>query len=39
MKLDEMMQTPEVSKVILFLVSDDESPIKGAAVDVFGNRY
>ena len=37
--LDEMMQPPEVSKVVLFLVSDDASPIKGAAVDVFGNRY
>ena len=37
--LEEMMQPPEVSKVVLFLVSDDAAPIKGAAVDVFGNRY
>ena len=37
--LDEMMQPPEVSKVVLFLVSDEAAPIKGAAVDVFGNRY
>ena len=37
--LNEMMQPPEVSKVVLFLVSDEASPIKGAAVDVFGNRF
>jgi len=37
--LDEMLQTPEVSKVVLFLVSDEAGPIKGAALDVFGNRY
>jgi NAD(P)-dependent dehydrogenase (short-subunit alcohol dehydrogenase family) len=37
--LDEMMQPPEVSKVVLFLLSDEAAPIKGAAVDVFGNRY
>jgi len=37
--LDEMMQPPDVSKVVLFLVSDEAAPIKGAAVDVFGNRY
>ena len=37
--LDEMMQPPEVSKVVLFLVSDEAAPIKGAAVDIFGNRY
>ena len=37
--LDEMMQPEEVSKVVLFLVSDEAAPIKGAAVDVFGNRY
>lgn len=37
--LEEMLQPPEVSKVVLFLVSDDASPIKGAAIDVFGNRY
>ena len=37
--LDEMMQPPEVSKVVLFLVSDEAAPIKGAAIDVYGNRY
>jgi NAD(P)-dependent dehydrogenase (short-subunit alcohol dehydrogenase family) len=37
--LDEMLQPAEVSKVVLFLVSDDAAPIKGAAIDVFGNRY
>lgn len=37
--LEEMMQPDEVSKVVLFLVSDDAAPIKGAAIDVFGNRY
>lgn len=37
--LHEMMQPPEVSKVVLFLVSDEAAPIKGANVDVFGNRY
>jgi len=37
--LEEMMQPSEVSKVVLFLVSDEAAPIKGAAVDVFGNRY
>ncbi len=37
--LNEMMQPPEVSKVVLFLVSDEAAPIKGAAVDVFGNRF
>jgi NAD(P)-dependent dehydrogenase (short-subunit alcohol dehydrogenase family) len=37
--LDEMMQPPDVSKVVLFLVSDEAAPIKGTAVDVFGNRF
>ena len=37
--LDEMLQPPEVSKVVLYLVSDEAAPIKGAAIDVFGNRY
>ncbi len=37
--LEEMMQPPEVSRVVLFLVSDEAAPIKGAAIDVFGNRY
>ncbi len=38
-QLDEMLQPEEVSRVALFLVSDDARPIKGAAIDVFGNRY
>ncbi len=37
--LDEMLQPDQVSKVVLFLVSDEAAPIKGAAIDVFGNRY
>jgi NAD(P)-dependent dehydrogenase (short-subunit alcohol dehydrogenase family) len=37
--LNEMMQPPEVSKVVLFLVSDEAAPIKGAAIDVYGNRF
>ncbi len=37
--LEEMLQPPEVSKVVLFLVSDEAAPIKGAAIDVYGNRY
>lgn len=37
--LEDMMQPPEVSKVITWLASDDASPIKGAAIDVFGNHY
>lgn len=37
--LDEMMQPSEVSKVVLFLVSDEAAPIKGAAIEVFGNRF
>lgn len=37
--LNEMLQPEQVSKVVLFLVSDEAAPIKGAAVDVFGNRY
>lgn len=37
--LEEMMQPPEVSKVITWLASDDAAPIKGAAIDVFGNHY
>jgi NAD(P)-dependent dehydrogenase (short-subunit alcohol dehydrogenase family) len=37
--LDEMMQPPEVSKVVLFLVSDEAATIKGAAVEVYGNHY
>jgi NAD(P)-dependent dehydrogenase (short-subunit alcohol dehydrogenase family) len=37
--LNEMMQPPEVSRVVLFLVSDEAAPIKGAAIDVYGNRF
>jgi NAD(P)-dependent dehydrogenase (short-subunit alcohol dehydrogenase family) len=37
--LHEMLQPSDVSKVVLFLVSDEAAPIKGASVDVFGNRY
>jgi NAD(P)-dependent dehydrogenase (short-subunit alcohol dehydrogenase family) len=37
--LDEMMQPSEVSKVVLFLVSDEAAPIKGAAIDIYGNRF
>lgn len=36
--LDGMLQEDEVSKVALFLVSDDASPIMGAAIDVFGKK-
>lgn len=37
-KLDEMLQVDEVSKVVCFLASDDASPIMGAAFDVFGKK-
>lgn len=37
-KLDEMMQVDEVSRVVLFLASDDAAPIMGAAIDVFGKK-
>lgn len=37
--LNEMMQPPDVAKVVLFLVSDEAAPIKGAAIDVYGNRF
>lgn len=36
--LDDMLQVEEVSKVVLFLASDDASPIMGAAIDVFGKK-
>ena len=36
--LDEMLQVEEVSKVVLFLVSEDASAIVGAAIDVFGKK-
>ncbi|MEI7885544.1 MAG: SDR family NAD(P)-dependent oxidoreductase [Clostridia bacterium] len=38
-KLEEMLQVDEVSKVVLFLASDDAKPIVGAAIDVFGLKY
>ena len=37
-KLDEMLQVDEVAKVVSFLVSDEASPIMGAAIDVFGKK-
>lgn len=37
-KLDEMLQVDEVSKVVCFLASDDAAPIMGAAIDVFGKK-
>ncbi len=37
-KLEDMLQPPEVSKVVLWLSSDEAGPIKGAAIDVFGNH-
>lgn len=36
--LDDMLQVEEVSKVILFLASDEAAPIMGAAIDVFGKK-
>ena len=36
--LEEMMQVDQVSKIILFLASDDASPIMGSAIDVFGKK-
>ena len=37
-ELDDMMQVDEVSKVILFLASDEASPFMGAALDVFKKK-
>lgn len=37
-KLDDMLQVDEVSKVVTFLASDEASPIMGAAIDVFGKK-
>lgn len=37
-KLDDMMQVDEVSRVVLFLASEDAAPIMGAAIDVFGKK-
>ncbi|MFO7729854.1 MAG: SDR family oxidoreductase [Spirochaetia bacterium] len=36
--LDEMLQVDEVSKVVLFLASDEAAPVMGAALDVFGKK-
>lgn len=36
--LNEMLQVEEVSKVVLFLASDEAAPIMGAALDVFGKK-
>lgn len=36
--LEEMLQPPEVSRVVLWLASDEAAPVKGAAIDVFGNH-
>jgi len=36
--LKEMLQVEEVSKVVLFLASDEAAPIMGAALDVFGKK-
>jgi NAD(P)-dependent dehydrogenase (short-subunit alcohol dehydrogenase family) len=36
--LEEMLQVDEVSRVVLFLVSDAAAPIMGTAVDVFGKK-
>jgi len=36
--LEEMMQVDEVSKIVMFLASDDAKAIMGAAIDVFGKK-
>lgn len=36
--LEEMMQVDQVSKIIMFLASDEASPIMGSAIDVFGKK-
>ena len=36
--LNEMLQIEDVSKVVLFLASDEAAPIMGAALDVFGKK-
>jgi NAD(P)-dependent dehydrogenase (short-subunit alcohol dehydrogenase family) len=36
--LQDMMQVDEVSRVVMFLASDDAAPIMGAAIDVFGKK-
>lgn len=36
--LDSMMHVDDVSKVVLFLASDDASTIMGAAIDVYGKK-
>ena len=37
-ELDEMLQVDEVGKIVLFLASEEGSPIMGAAIDVFGKK-
>ena len=36
--LKEMLQVEEVSRVVMFLASDDSSSIMGAGIDVFGKK-
>jgi NAD(P)-dependent dehydrogenase (short-subunit alcohol dehydrogenase family) len=36
--LEDMMQVDQVSKIILFLASDEAAPIMGSAIDVFGKK-
>jgi NAD(P)-dependent dehydrogenase (short-subunit alcohol dehydrogenase family) len=36
--LEDMMQVDEVSKVVMFLSSDESRTIMGAAIDVFGKK-
>lgn len=37
--LDEMMTPEEVSKVVMFIASDDGAPFVGAGIDIFGKKY
>lgn len=37
-QLDDMLQVDDVSKVVLFLASEEAHPIMGAAIDVFGQK-
>lgn len=36
--LEDMMQVDEVSKIVMYLASDEAKPIMGAAIDVFGKK-
>lgn len=36
--LEEMLQVDDVSRVVMFLCSDDSSSIMGASIDVFGKK-